>query len=173
MAVARTIAIPKALAWPISRRAFLVSSFMKTFPLRSAGHTCPGIVTARGQLLVKLHVPCYHSTWGKSTLFCEKNFVRDQGAESYVLRGETEGHWAWGWTISDCGFSILDTGFWMLVWGSLFGRQRRLPYWILNSGPYFSHHTLMATDYGPWTTDEKPAAICLLSSVLCPLTSDV
>ncbi len=35
-----------------------------------------------------------------------------------TLRCQTGGHWAWGiehrawsWTISDCGFSILDTGY--------------------------------------------------------------
>jgi hypothetical protein len=32
------------------------------------------------------------------------------------------------------GLLIADVGYWMLGWWSLFGRQRRLPYWILNSG---------------------------------------
>ena len=106
----------------------------------------------------------YHGPLAKSTLFCEKNFVREQGTERHVLRCEKGGHWAWSWTISACGFSILDTRFWMLVWGSLFGRQRRLPYWILNSGPYFSHHTLMATDHGQLTKSQLQSACCPMSS---------
>jgi len=67
--------------------------------------------------------------------------------------------------ISDFGLRILDSGFWMLVGGPLFGRQRRLPYWILTPGslllafysmPYafFNRHCDCVCDQGQASVDE-------------------
>ena len=60
-------------------------------------------------------------------------------------------------------FWILDTRFWMLVWGSLFGRQRRLSYWVLNSGPYFDGNGLQTTD--PPSAERKASCKLVLSGV--------